>query len=793
MFKIYFKTAFRQLWKNKLFALVNIIGLSVGLASVMALLIGVYMYFTTDAIHRDRDRMYYLKTTIPDGGSYMQTTYPLLGEIVKTCPEIESATHVQTWGNPWLKYGEKEIQESTLYVDSGFFRVFTFPLLYGNPATALKEKFSVVISEKAAVQLFGKENPVGKTINADDSVQLTVTGVLKETPVNSTLRPTILLTTALLQDNRDFVGNANWYNTFAENFLKLKPRSSVPTFEAKIAKLVALNYAKETRNQKIAAMPFTGMRNEAGPIVSIIIKGSIGTAVFILLIVLVNLLNLNAASMYTRTKEVAVRQMIGSGKRNIITQFCMENGLIVFISVVLSGLLFAYLLLPELNSMYGSRFGELSLRLEKDYPFLVFFLVLGFVIAIVAGSLPALKLITLPVADAVKGRLMKAGGSHRIRNIFIATQFTLAIIFICVTVILNRQIDFMKNASLGFNKEDVVVVNLDMAFKNPVTANARFESILNKLKTNTHVKGVSTNPVIPSAYWSNYNQFIDPSNNKEVRMRHMNADAGYLKAFDIALVEGRSFDDALSATEETGVMINRSAMKAMGWTSIVGKQLKSKGGDNIYNVVGVMEDFHYQDMQKGIEPLLHWYGGKQGLDYNNYLSIRIEGNHKKEILQQLEAELKTIPARRSFKYDYMNDLVNKQYAMIDGILKTTNFVALLTIIISCMGMFGLISLFARQRVKEIGIRKVLGAGVPGLIALLSKDFIRLVVIACLVAFPVAWWAMNSWLQSFAYRINIQWWMFALAGIISLLIAAGTVGVQALRAAIANPVTALRND
>lgn len=786
------KAAFRQLWKNKLFSMVNLIGLSVGLASVMALLIGVYMYMTSDSMHRDMARMYYLKSTNSDGNEFMQTTYPLLDEIVKTSPEVEAATHAQDWSNPWLKYNEKEAQESTMYVDSGFFRVFSFPLKYGNPATALQDKFSVVISDKVAVQLFGKENPVGKVISADDTIKLTVTGVLETIPVNSSVRSEVIVTTALLKDYPGFVDNANWYNGFALNFLKFRPGSNIAAFNARLNKLVAANYAAARKTDKVRAVPFSNMRNEAGPIINVIIKGSIGTAVFILLIILVNLLNLNTAGMYTRSKEVAVRQMIGSGKMSIIKQFCLENGIIVFLAVLIAGLLFMNVLLPQLNNMYGSRFGDLSLSLQKDYVFVLIFIVIGIVLTIAAGSLPALKLVSIRVSDAVKGKLNRTGSSHLTRNIFIAFQFTLAIVFICITVILNRQIEFMKHASTGFNQDDVTVVSLDLAFKNDKAATSRFETVLSELKAKPYVKAVSTNGSIPTAYWDNFNTYIDPVSNKEVNLRHSGADAGYLGTFDIPLVEGRGFDDALVASEKNSVMINRAAMKAFGWTSAVGKQIKGRGGDGVYNVIGVMEDFHYQDLQKGIEPLLHWYIGKPSL-HNTYFSIRTDGGHTKELIQQLQASFKEMPSRRSFKYDRMSDLVSKQYALIDGILKTTNFVAILTIIISCMGMFGLISLFAKQRVKEIGIRKVLGAQVSQIVVLLSKDFAKLIVIACIIAFPLALFAMHSWLQSFAYRISIQWWMFAIAGAIAILIAFFTVGFQAIKAAIANPVTALRNE
>ncbi len=788
-----FKAAVRQLWKNKLFSLVNIIGLSVGLASVMSLLVGVYMYTTTDDMHQDKDRMYYLKTAGLDGSEYMQTTYPLLDEILKTCPEVEAGTHAQSFDNPWLKYNEKEAQEKTLFVDTGFFGVFSFPLKYGNAATALQDKYAVVISEKVAVQIFGQENPLGKTVIAFDTIPLTVTGVLEKIPTNSSVRAEVFLNTGLLKANADFVSMANWYNGFAVNFLKLRPGSNVAAFDAKIAKLVTLNYAPGRKTDKVKAIQFANMRNEAGPIINVIIKGSIATSIFILLIIIVNLLNLNTASMYNRSKEVAVRQIIGSSKTTIIKQFCLENALIVFSSILLAALLFNNILLPQLNNMYGSRFGDLSISLGKDYVFVLLFVVIGIIITIAAGTLPALKLVSVKVSDGIKGSLTKTGNNHRIRNAFIAFQFTLAIVFICITVILNRQIDYMKNAALGFNKDDVAVISLDLAFKNKEASAAHFETILNQLKSKPYIKAVSTNSVIPTAYWANFNGYIDPATNKEVNMRHSGADAGFLTTYNIPVIEGRNFSDALSASEGKSIMINRTAMNALGWKTAAGKQLRSKGGNDIFTVIGVMEDFHYQDMQNAIEPLIHWYGGKLGLAENSYLSIRVEGNHTKEVLQQLETDFKAMPSRRPFKADFMADLVSKQYALIDGILKTTNFVALLTIIISCMGMFGLISLFAKQRVKEIGIRKVLGAQVFQIVTLLSKDFAKLIAIACVIAFPLAWFAMHSWLQSFSYRINIEWWMFAIAGILASLIAFFTIGFQAIKAAVANPVKSLRTE
>jgi putative ABC transport system permease protein len=372
-------------------------------------------------------------------------------------------------------------------------------------------------------------------------------------------------------------------------------------------------------------------------------------------------------------------------------------------------------------------------------------------------------------------------------------QFVLAVTLICIAIIFNRQMSYMKSSALGFNKDNVAVAKLDLAFSDPRSAGARFESILNDLKNNPHVKTISTNNVIPTAYDQNYNNYIDPATSKEVSLRQAPADAGYVPTYEIPIVQGKNFDDQLAASEKNTVLINRSAMNAFGWKNAIGRQIKSKGTQGeTYTVIGVMEDFHYQDLQNNIEPLIQWYRGKPSLQ-NLYLSVRTDAGETNRVMNQLVQAFKEIPSKRAFSYEMISDKVGDQYAWLDGILKVTNYIAALTILIAGMGMFGLISLFAKQRVKEIGIRKVLGATVAAIVRLLSKDFLLMVGIAILIASPIAWYIMNNWLQDFAYRINISWWMFLGAGILAIAMALLAVGFQAIRAAIANPVKSLRTE
>ncbi|MBL0355884.1 MAG: ABC transporter permease [Chitinophagaceae bacterium] len=794
MFRHHIKTAIRSLWKNKTFTAINLLGLVLGLSSVMVLSVMVYQFLSFDNVQRDKASMAYLKTKAKDGNEYTQTTYPLLYEALKTCPQIEAGTHMQTWYNPWLKYNEKEIQEDRCYfVDSGFFRVFSFPVKYGSVKDALNDKFSVVLSEEAAEKLFGKGDPTGKTIAADDTVQLTVKAVLKHISSNNSIRPGVLLTTALLSDLPGFKDNANWYNGFAENYLKLKQGADVNKLEAQLNHLVKLNYHPERKSDKIIVVPFQQLPAESmGSIGKAIISGSIGTAFFILLIIVVNLVNLNAGTMFTRAKEVAVKQMMGSGKRSIIMQFCIENALIVLVSLLLAFLFFYCLLIPQMNQMFGSQFGEMELNIAKDYPLLLIFLVTGFLIVIIAASYPAWHLTSLNVTDAIKGKLSKGNRKSISRNAFITLQFVLSILLIYTTVILNNQMKHMKSASLGFNKDDVAVVNLDLAFKDPKTAESNFDAILNTLRNDTRVKSVSTNAVVPTAYWNNFNTYYDVASNKEVNLRHVSADAGYFSTFEIPMADGRAFNNVPDSNERGNVIINKAAMKAFGWTTAIGKQLKQKSNDQVYTVVGLTEDFNYRGLTENIEPLLHWYGGKQSVN-NNYLSVLISKGHSKDVMASIETAMKGIPARRAFSYELMIDKVDKQYAMMDHFLAMARYVAFLTIFIACMGMLGLITLFSRQRIKEIGVRKVLGAGTGSIVLLLSRNFLILVTIAAVIAAPLAFSVMNGWLQNFAYRITIHWWMFVVGALAALAIVCLTVSFQSIKAALANPVKSLRTE
>ncbi len=792
MIKNHIKISLRNLFKNKLLSTLNLLGLSIGIGSVLTLVFSIYAYYTANSNIENQENIYYLKTTTTVGDTYRQTPYPLLKEIIESSPEVIAGTHMQNWNQPWLEYDESEFQERTSYVEPEFFKVFSLPLKYGNPETALKNKHSIVLTNNVSQRIFGEKNPIGKTLKVNDSLNLNVTGVLEPISPYSTFRLGVLMPTDLLEDNPNFSARANWSDSSTLNYLRLMPTANIIQFEKRIDELVKKNYADPELIASVKLMPFAGMRTDSIPVVDVIISGCIGASVFVLLIVLINLLNLNASTMYRRTKTIAVRKILGGSKKHIIVQFCVENGILVFASISISVMLFLGFLLPKMNDIFGADFGKISFNVVNDYPVIVF--ALGLLVTLVVGMLPTLRFISVPISIGIKGKIDAFKSNFLVRNSFIVLQFTIAVFFICVAIILHNQVGFMKNAPLGFEKENVIVGTIDLEFKNEVLASSKLNTLLDKLDSNPYVKSYAVSEAIPSAYKFNYTQFYDPKTDTELRTRYAYTGDDYLKTLEIPLMMGRGFDKNLDQVDNNPVIINRTALNVLGWESIEGKRLKGKNSTGSgYPIVGVMEDFHYQDMQNSIEPLIHFYSGKEEVTSQRFLSVKVIKGEEKSVQEFIAGEFGNIASRREYEQSFLTDKVSAQYQLIDGMLKTVNVVALLTIFISCLGMFGLISFMAKRRIKEIGIRKVLGAGVVKIIVLLSKDYILLVGIAAIIAFPVAWYFMNAWLMDFAYKIDLQWWMFALSGLIALLITSFTVGIQAVKSATVNPTKSLKTE
>jgi putative ABC transport system permease protein len=794
MFKNHIKISLRNLWKNKTLSFLNLIGLSIGISSVLTLLFSVYAYYTADEPIPNKDNIVYLKTILKDGNDYNEVPYPLMEKVMSTNPGIEAGTRLHGWGNIWLETEGKDFQNRTDYADPEFFDVFDLPLAYGNSETALKEKYSIVLTNKVSQQIFGDVNPVGKTIVGADTLNLTITGVLKPISPYSSFRLGVLLPNTILKDNSVFKSQTNWGNSFSNTYLKIRPKTDRKKLKDNINTIVQEFYTDPTTIADLKLMSYPGLRTDAIPVVDTIISSSIIASLFILFIILVNLLNLNTSTMLSRTKTIAVRKVLGSSRKSLAIQYCVENGILIFTSIIVSGFLFLTVNLPRLNDTFGPEFGKISFDISSDYPVVLGIVFIGIIATLMVSLIPILRFIKIPVTSGIKGKLNQFSGNYFLRNSFIILQFSIAIFCICVAVILNQQIGFMKNADLGFERNNVLVGSIDLDYKNLDVAKSKFNVLINDLEANPYVKSVSTSQSIPSDYYFNYTNYYDAEQDIDLRMRRSYADDSYFNTIDVPIIEGRNFNRNIDQSDVYSAIINEAALKAFGWTTIEGKSLKSKSNEAFNQpIVGVIKDFHYQDLQSSIEPLIHIYRPQNDIERQRFLTVSVMDGHETAIEQMITNVFDNIDSRKTYKQSRLVDKVSGQYLLVEGILKSVSITAILAIFISCLGLFGLISFSAKRRIKEIGIRKVLGAGVGKIIILLSKNYFILVGISVFIAFPLAWYTMSAWLTSFAYSISIKWWMFAIAMAITLLIISFTLGVRAVRAAMANPVKSLKTE
>lgn len=794
MLKNYFKVAWRNLWKHKLFTSVNVLGLSVGLICVILLLLAVQQIVSRDSLQQKMDRLYLLETGDKNGGTGDGNVFPLLDVLLQQYPEVESGTRINTWDSRWLIYKDKEANESITYVDAGFFDVFTFPLKYGHAVHALDNKQSIVLSEEVATKLFGNSDPTGQTISFDNKHQFTVTAVMKSIPTNSTIRPTVLLSNQHLTDDPEFKGIADWYNCFTREYVVLKPGTTATQLEKKLPQLIAQHFVKAAQDRYIYLLPFKSYPQKYGGFNFELYRYALSCiALFILLLVMINLINLNMAAAFARAREVGVRKVLGSGKGQVLLQFFIETGLVVFTAIVL-GILGAWMLMPVFNDLFSSL--ALSETMLYNGYFIIVLLCAGVLLTLIAGGYPAIYLSSIQLANSIKGKLKAAPQKLHARQSLIIVQFVITVIFIAGSLIVKKQVYFMKNADVHFNKDNVLIVDLGLDFKDLPSAKGHVNYILSELKNNDAVKAVSIGRNVPGRYDENYNAYLPgdaAADANTVGLRQLSIDNGYLDVYQLKLLEGRNFSASM-ATDESAVIINKAAMKALGWASIEGKSLRAKGGDKAMPVIGVVDDYHYQSLAGKVEPLIHFYAGKTEMRIEEgFLSISIKPKDAPPVIAMLEKEFKGIPSRKAFTYNFADEIFNRQYQQIEGILSLISWFAIISVLIACAGIFALISLVARQRTKEIGIRKVLGSSVSGIVLLLSRDFLKLVIVAVFIATPIAWWAMHKWLQGFAYQVSLSVWIFILTGVLAILIALLTVSIQSIKAAVVNPVKSLRTE
>jgi len=770
-----------------LFTLVNILGLTAGLTCVAFLFLCVQQMLGKDKHHQHLERLYLVRT-----GDAGQNVFPLLDVMLRDFPQVENGTRINVWDAPWIAYKDKELSESVTYVDTGFFNMFSFPLKYGNAATALKDKSSIVLSSEVAGKLFGDENPLGKTVSFSDKRRFIVSGVMQPVPPNASLRPAVLLWNKHLTDQPDFAGIADWYNTFTGIYVLLRPGTSTAAVEKQLKQVVATRFAEGAQDRVLNLLPYKAYAAKHGQLnFDFYVYGLTCIAVFILMLVAINLVNLNMAVSFTRVQEVGIRKVLGSGRSGILAQFFTEVGLTVGISSLLAWGA-ALMLLPVLNSQVSGL--ELTTPMLCTLPFIGLWLLTAALLTLMAGGYPAAYISAFKLANAVKGKLQSVPRQVFSRHALIVVQFMIAVVFIAGSLVMHRQVRYMKEGDVRFNKAQVLTVDLDLGFKDTALTRSSINHLIAQLQQHTAVNGVSTSQSIPGRFWENYNTFI-PGNdiNKEVGMRQTYIDNGFVPTFGIRVLLGRNFSPDL-ASDSNAVLINHAAMKALGWTDIENKTLHGKGGDQIFPVIGVIDDYHYRSLAGTVEPLIHFYGGTSAMKEGfRYLNISLQPARAAAVIALLQEAFNGIPSRRPFTYAFADAVFNEQYKRIEGIITLVNIFTTISVLIACAGIFALAALAAQRRTREIGIRKVLGASITGIVTLLSKDFIKLVAVAILLAAPLAWWIMHRWLQDFAYHIAISWWLLAGAGVVVVIVALLTVSLQSVKAALMNPVKALRTE
>ncbi|MET3126044.1 putative permease [Arcicella rosea] len=786
MIQNYLKIAFRNLLRNKVFSVINILGLALGMTCSLMIMLWVQDERSVDAFHANKNQLYriYMKEFFSGKTQgVIWTPGPLAEELKRVIPEIQMSTAFSWPSSQTFMVGDKVNKQETNVAGADFFKMFSFKLLQGNPESALKDLNSLAISRKMAEIFFGSPAlAIGKTIRFDNRNDLIVTAVFENIPQNSTLKFDCLRSwDAYLIDNS---WAKDWGSTDPLTFFMIRPDAN-PTLVANKIKHVLDKYRKGLDKTELAMQPFheyylnSNFKNaemEGGRIEYVRLFSIV--AVFILLIACINFMNLATARSAKRAKEVGVRKVVGAVRSALIKQFVGEAMLLTIFAIIISVLLVT-LLLPSFNSLTGK---GIVLPINEIY-FWGLLIGLTFVTGIIAGSYPAFFLSSLNPIKVLKGTLKVDSASTWLRQGLVVFQFSLSIILVIGMIVIYRQIDYIQHKNLGFNRENLLYFPVEG------NLNKKYNILKEEISHLSSIKQISHMTANPAGIGDGTEAISWPGSNPNDKIRFTPVGVGYdfAKTMKLELVAGREYSKDF-ASDSLGFIINETAQKAMGFKNPVGQSVtwgRAKG-----RIIGVVKDFHFQSLHTPIRPMITYLSDryKQG-----NIIVRVEAGKTTEAIAQLEVLCKKINPEYPFTYYFTDEEYAKQYRSEQVVSTLSSLFAFLAIFISSLGLFGLAAFMAEQRTKEIGIRKVLGASVINLVNLLSKDFLKLVLLAFVISAPLAWYVANNWLQDFAYRTEISWWIFAVAGMLALLVAMLTVSIQAIKAALMNPVKSLKTE
>jgi putative ABC transport system permease protein len=807
MLKNYFKIAFRNLMKYKAISFINLFGLTVGLTSCLLILTYIINELSFDKHHPNANNIYRVERTFLNPqtkainleiGAVAPPAGPLL---VNDFKEIKSMTRVLPGSSTPIKYEEKIFEENPFFMDENVFKFFDIKLTKGNPAKSLDEPFAVMLSEEIAKKYFGNEEPMNKVIRMNSRFDLKVTGVYKPFASNSHMHPEMMISFNTLKDSSVYGEEnlrTNWGNNAFMTYILLPndydPKhleAQMPAFQNRnIPNDGAPNNIKPADYSKLTLRKLTDIHlyshkddemEENGDIKRVYIFAAI--ALFILIIACINYMNLSTARSILRAKEIGVRKVVGARKPELIAQFLSESVLVAWFAMILAGLL-TWMLIPALNEVSGQ---NLSIALLLNWKIIISVLLVPFLVGIISGIYPAIFLSSFQPVKVLKG-VFKAGGANiSFRQALVVVQFSVSIILIIATAVVFQQLRFMQNTSLGFEKDQVVTLRYNRALTD------KYESFKTELLSNSNVLNVGRSSRIPSG------RLLDASGSRIKRgdslepiqadIKMITADENFLPTYGVKMIAGRNLRAGFF--DSSTFLINEAAVKILEIKNpqdAIGKQFQYGGRQG--ELAGVFKDFHFESMHQRILPMVIYMPRSA----NNYgrISVKLKGNVRAG-LEHTEKVWKNFLPEVPFEYTFIDDRFADLYESEQRQGTIFTVFACIAIFIACLGLFGLATFAISQRVKEIGVRKVLGASVGNVVALVSKDFLKLVAIASVVAFPVAWYMMSNWLNDFAYRIDLAWWVFIAAAMIAVVIALVTISSQAIKAALANPVKSLRSE
>lgn len=786
MLKNYFKTAWRNLFHNKFYSFINIAGLTAGLAVGILILLWVQDELSFDSFHKNAGNIYRVEIFGGTGASKQiwESMVAPIGPLAKQeLPDVQDQVRItDNWFFSLYKYNEKAFGEQNVaFADPSLFKIFDFPLLEGNTAKPFANDNSVVITKKTAQKYFGIDDAIGKVIVADGKENFTVSGVIADFPRNSSINYDMIMPMSyrvkytLANSKMDV--NADFSSYSYQTYFKLKPGTSLKKLLADLFKIHIKHRAEDT-DVEYLLLPISKMHlyNADGKDHGIqTVRIFIIIALVILLIACINYVNLSTARSLLRAKEISVRKIIGAAKMQLFMQFLAETALL-FLIATLFALFAIYLLMPVFNQLAGK---QLVFNLRNPHIWLIITITVIATLSL-CSIYPAILLSSFEPLKALKGKINGSIGNALFRKILVVVQFTFSVVLIVSTLVITRQLKYIQLKNLGYDKSRVFSVWMRDGARH-------YDAIRAELLKQPSVEGVTraTGNIISSDMISGDNSWDDKAPGQTFILHLMGIDKDFIPLFKLKMQQGSSFSGAVA--DSTHFILNEAAVKEIGMKNPIGKQFRFQRTNG--TIIGVVKDFHFASLREKIAPAIFFY--RPAVYQTLYIKTRT--NNAAAAIAAAGNQFKQYNGEYPFSYNFLDDTFNNLYQGEQREGTLFNYFAGMAILISCLGLLGLAAYTAQVRTREIGVRKVLGASVTGIIGLLAKDFIKLVLIGIVVATPIAWYAMTSWLDAFAYRISINWTIFVLAACIAIVIAFVTISFQSIKAAIANPVKSLRSE